>query len=125
MTLKSIRKTSQSRDRLQKITPVKVFVTKGYWLGKYEVSQSEWIQVMNTEPWKNQRFTKEGADYPATFVSWNDAADFCLKLTEQERQPDACRTTGNTRFHGGPVGAPRAAGHLYQRIEFETLSSDE
>ena len=70
----------------EKITPVKVFLTKGYWLGKYEVAQSEWKQVMQTEPWKGQDFTKEGADCPATFVSWNDAASFCRNLTEQERQ---------------------------------------
>jgi formylglycine-generating enzyme required for sulfatase activity len=72
--------------RVEKITPVKVLLTRGYWLGKYEVTQSEWKQVMKTDPWKGQNFTKEGADYPATFVSWNDAVDFCRKMTEQERQ---------------------------------------
>ena len=72
--------------RTEKITPVKVFLTKGYWLGKYEVTQSEWKQVMQTEPWKGQDFTKEGVDFPATHVSWNDATDFCRKLTEQERK---------------------------------------
>ena len=70
----------------ERITPVKVFVTKGYWLGKYEVTQSEWKEVMKTEPWKGQKFTKEGADFPATYVSWNDATNFCRKLTEQERK---------------------------------------
>jgi hypothetical protein len=68
------------------IRPVKVALMKGYWLGKYEVTQSEWKEVMGTEPWKGQEFTKEGADYPATFVSWNDAIHFCRKLTERERQ---------------------------------------
>jgi formylglycine-generating enzyme required for sulfatase activity len=101
------------------ITPVKVFLTKGYWLGQYEVTQSEWKLVMQTEPWKGQDFTKEGADYPATFVSWNDAVDFCHKLTEQERQAGrlpndweytlpteaqwerACRARTETRFSFG------------------------
>jgi formylglycine-generating enzyme required for sulfatase activity len=69
-----------------RITPVKVFVTQGYWLGKYEITQAEWKKLMGTEPWKGQRSTKEGADYPATFVSWSDAVEFCRKLTEQERQ---------------------------------------
>ncbi len=72
--------------RLEKITPVKMLLTRGYWLGKYEVTQAEWKQVMKTEPWKGQEYTKEGADYLATFVSWNDALDFCRKMTELERQ---------------------------------------
>lgn len=33
----------------EKINPVKVFVTKGYWLGKYEVTQFEWKAVIQTE----------------------------------------------------------------------------
>ncbi len=98
----------KSRQKRQ-IVPVKVFVTQGYWLGQYEVTQSEWKQVMKTEPWKDDRFVrrdrhvkkegagrpvtlvmdvKEGADFPATFVSWDDAIDFCCKLTEQERQAE-------------------------------------
>jgi formylglycine-generating enzyme required for sulfatase activity len=66
--------------------PADVTLTKGYWLGKFEVTQSEWNQVMKTEPWKEKAFNKEGADYPATFISWKQANDFCRKLTEQERQ---------------------------------------
>jgi formylglycine-generating enzyme required for sulfatase activity len=105
--------------RMERITPVKVFLTKGYWLGKYEVSQSEWKHVMKTEPWKGQDLTNEGADFPATWISWNDASDFCRKLTEQERQAGrlsdgleytlpteaqwerACRARTETRFSFG------------------------
>ena len=96
-----------------------VTLTKGYWVGKYEVTQSEWKQVMKTEPWKEKTLNKEGADYPATFVSWNDAIDFFRKLTEQERQGGrlsndweytlpteaqwerACRARTETRFSFG------------------------
>lgn len=99
---------------------VGVTLTTGFWLGKYEVTQSEWKQVMQTEPWKARpTFTREGADYPATFVSWNEATEFCRKLTERERQagrlPDeseyklpteaqweyACRARTVTRFSFG------------------------
>jgi formylglycine-generating enzyme required for sulfatase activity len=64
---------------------VKVLLTKGYWLGKYEVTQSEWKEVMKTEPWKGAA-KNQAADFPATHVAWKDAVDFCRKLTEQERQ---------------------------------------
>jgi formylglycine-generating enzyme required for sulfatase activity len=68
------------------ITPVKVFVTKGYWLGKFEVTQSEWKQVMATEPWQGKECTKEGDDFPATCVTWGEAIEFCRKLTELEQK---------------------------------------
>ena len=74
------------RQQVTKITPVKVFVTTGYWLGKYEVTQAEWKQLMRTEPWKGKNLTKDGDDFPAMYVSWDDAMTFCRKLTEQERQ---------------------------------------
>ncbi len=69
-----------------KITPLEVILSEGYWLGKYEVTQSEWKTLMKTEPWKGEKLTKEGADYPATCVNWDHATDFCRKLTDQERQ---------------------------------------
>jgi formylglycine-generating enzyme required for sulfatase activity len=64
---------------------VEVILTKGYWLGKYEITQSQWKQVMESEPWKGKGQTKEGDDCPATFVSWNDAMEFDRKFTERER----------------------------------------
>jgi formylglycine-generating enzyme required for sulfatase activity len=103
----------------RKITPVKAFVTRGYWLGKYEVTQSEWKQVIETEPWKDKPPTEDGDDFPATFVSWKDAMRFCQKLTDQEREagrlPDgweftlpteaqwerACRAGTETKFSFG------------------------
>lgn len=66
---------------------VEVILTAGFWFGKHEVTQAEWIQVMATEPWKSKATTtKEGDDFPATFVRWDDALEFCRKLTEQERK---------------------------------------
>jgi formylglycine-generating enzyme required for sulfatase activity len=68
-----------------KITPVKVVLTHGYWLGRYEVIQSEWKKVMATEPWKGKDFIKEGDEFPATYVDWSEAMAFCRKLTDLER----------------------------------------
>lgn len=112
-------KPDTSPQPTTKITRVKAFVTQGYWLGKYEVTQSAWKAVMKTEPWKDREFTKEGADIPATYISWSDAVDFCRKLTEQERAAKrlsndweytlpteaqwdrACRARTETRFSFG------------------------
>ena len=57
-----------------------VTLTKGYWIGIYEVTQAQYKSVMNTNPSKFQ-----GADLPVEYVSWNEAMEFCRKLTEQER----------------------------------------
>ena len=107
------------KDRFENEDQVEVTLTKGFWLGKYEVTQSEWKQVMATEFWKGANLTKEGADFPATWVNWPDATEFCRKLTEQERNkgrmPDgweytlpteaqwecACRAGTKTKFSFG------------------------
>lgn len=65
--------------------PVRVKITKPYWIGETEVTQAQWREVMGTTPWKGQRTTTEGDDVAATHVSWSDALEFCRKLTERER----------------------------------------
>jgi formylglycine-generating enzyme required for sulfatase activity len=75
--------------------PVVVTLTKGFWLGKYEVTQGEWERVMNTTPWKGKKEIKEGAEYPATFVNLRDAEAFAAALTLHERSagrlPEDCQ----------------------------------
>ncbi len=69
-----------------KITPIEVVLTRGFWLGKYEVTRSEWKQVMAIEPWKVKEDTDAGDDVPATWITWDNAMEFCRKLTERERK---------------------------------------
>src|SRR5262249_44349503 len=40
-------------DRVDWEGQVEVTLTNGFWLGRCEVTQSEWKQVMSTEPWKD------------------------------------------------------------------------
>jgi sulfatase modifying factor 1 len=56
-----------------------VTLTVGYWLGKHEVTQAQWQEVMGSNP---SNF--KGADKPVERVSWHDVTSFCEKLTEQE-----------------------------------------
>lgn len=58
-----------------------VTLTNGFYLGKYEVTQAQWERVMGNNP---SNF--EGADRPVEQVSWNDAVEFCKKLTEMEKK---------------------------------------
>ena len=57
--------------------PIRVRIIRGFWLGKYEVTQSEWRAVMGTNP---AQFSGCGPDCPVERVSWNDAQEFIGKL---------------------------------------------
>jgi sulfatase modifying factor 1 len=102
---------------------VAVELASGFWLGKHEVTQDQWVQVMGTKPWTGETYVKEGTDYPATYVSWDDTMEFCRKLTDQERRAGrlaadwqytlpteaqweyACRAGSTTRFSFGDDGS--------------------
>ena len=59
-----------------------VRLTEGFWLGKHEVTQEEWTAIMGTNP---SKFVAAGLRAPVEQVSWNDAMEFCQKLTDRER----------------------------------------
>lgn len=98
---------------------VKVTLSRGFWLGKHEVTQGQWQAVMGNEPWRGQKNTGEGVDFAASFVGWEDAAQFCSKLTISERKTGrlnaseeyrlpteaeweyACRAGTKTRYNFG------------------------
>ena len=65
---------------------VAVTLTKPFWLGKTEVTQGQWQQVMSTEPWKGKENVQADKDGAAMYVSWDDATAFCQKLTDLERK---------------------------------------
>jgi formylglycine-generating enzyme required for sulfatase activity len=66
-------------------TQVDVKLT-GFWLGRHEVTQSEWQRVMKTTPWAGEESVKEGPNYPASWVSWEDAMRFCGQLNAAEQR---------------------------------------
>lgn len=61
----------------------KVTLKKGFYLGKYEVTQKQWDLVMGSSP----SFFK-GENKPVERISWHDAKSFCAKLTELDRNDD-------------------------------------
>ncbi len=52
---------------------------KSFLLCQTEVTQGIWIKIMGTTPWRDQKNVKEGDDYPATYISWEDSSAFCKK----------------------------------------------
>ena len=57
----------------------------GFWLGQTEVTQGQFQRVHGTAPWSGKKHVKEGPNYAASFVNYDDAVSFCAKLTSQER----------------------------------------
>ncbi|MCY3022169.1 MAG: SUMF1/EgtB/PvdO family nonheme iron enzyme [Planctomycetota bacterium] len=55
-----------------------VTLTTPFYLGKWEVTQEQYAQVMGTNP----SYFK-GATLPVEQVSWDDAQEFCKKLSEK------------------------------------------
>ncbi len=73
-------------DHLSDEGEVEVALTHGFWLGRTEATQGQWERLMGTTPWKGKERVEEGADFPATYIRWCEADDFCRKLTESERE---------------------------------------
>lgn len=57
-----------------------VTIRKGFWLGKYPVTQAEYKAVLG-----DHSFGFYGENLPVESVTWYEATNFCAKLTEIER----------------------------------------
>jgi formylglycine-generating enzyme required for sulfatase activity len=62
---------------------VEVTLTKGYWTGKYEVTQGQWKRVIGKLPGELTVEGGEGDDLPVYNVNYAEAEEFCRKLTER------------------------------------------
>lgn len=93
-----------------------VTLTKPYYMGKYEVTQEQWVAVMNKNP-----STIKGAKLPVTNVSWIDCQEFIKKLNEKTkggyRLPTeaeweyACRAGTKTAYSFGDKITPQDANY--------------
>jgi len=87
-------------------TQHRVTLTKGYWLGKYEVTQRQWQSVMGSNP---SNF--KGDNLPVENVSWDDCQMFIARVNNQlncgARLPTeaeweyACRAGTTTAYFWG------------------------
>jgi len=61
--------------------PVHEVCVKGFWMGKYEVTQREWKRVMGSNP----SLFKKGDNHPVENVSYNDTVLFIRKLNAENQ----------------------------------------
>lgn len=56
-------------------------ISRGFWIGRYEVTQKQWQQIMGAFPQPMDHGS--GDDFPVYWVSYLEAEDFCRRLTER------------------------------------------
>ena len=95
----------------------KVTITKPFYLGKYEVTQAEWLKAMISKRWENKFIKYAGRVTTASvnYVSWNQCQEFLVKLNQSsglksgmrfalptEAQWEyACRAETTTKYYFG------------------------
>ncbi len=75
-------------------TQHEVTISKDYYLGVIEVTQGQYEKVMGTNPshFQKQFIRKSDSSmYPVEQVSWEDAVEFCKKLSELPEEKKAGR----------------------------------
>ena len=69
---------------------VPVTISRGFWTGKFEITQGEWRRVMGELPARKPSAEFGlGDDIPVYWVSFNDAEAFCRAATERARRAAA------------------------------------
>jgi formylglycine-generating enzyme required for sulfatase activity len=60
---------------------VTVTLTKGFWIGKYEITQGQWRRIVGDFPGKLT--AGEGDGFPVYDINFAEAEQFCQKLTRK------------------------------------------
>ena len=66
--------------------PVDVKIARLFRISDTEITQAQWRTVMDSSPWQGHAEVREGNDYPAVYVDWKMANEFCDRLTQMERK---------------------------------------
>ncbi len=99
---------------------VRYVTVSDFYIGQFEITQAQWQAVMGTSVYKQQSKAGgsstygTGNDYPMYYVSWEEAKEFCRRLSQQTgktyRLPTEAeweyaarggKKTQNTKYAGG------------------------
>jgi formylglycine-generating enzyme required for sulfatase activity len=74
-------------------TQHEVTISKDYYLGVYEVTQAQYEKMMGKNPsrFQGDNLRGDSANHPVEQVSWEDAVDFCNKLSDLPEEKKAGR----------------------------------
>ncbi len=90
--------------------PHRATLTKDFYIGRTEVTQLQWKEVMGKNP-----SDSNGDDLPVQMVSWNDAMAFCAKLNEMGKVPTGWKFTlpTETQWEYAARGGNKSKGYKY------------
>jgi len=112
-TLKDVSDDKHWQDCIRSEAPRhKVILTQPFYLSVHEATQAEYEKIMGKNP---SHFSLMGAgkeavagmdteSHPVESVSWNDAAEFCAKLSQQEKLKPFYFRVGETTTPLGGTG---------------------
>ena len=63
----------------------RVTITKPFYIGKYELTQAQWVHVMRNKPWADSANAHDVPRRPTVRVSWDDCQRFLSKLNGMQR----------------------------------------
>jgi formylglycine-generating enzyme required for sulfatase activity len=95
-----------------------VSITRPYYLSAHPVTQGQFEKVMGRNPSKHNAETGGSPNHPVEYVTWEEAVEFCRRLSEGERVyrlpteaewEYACRAGTTTSFSLGEALSPAQA----------------
>jgi formylglycine-generating enzyme required for sulfatase activity len=116
---------SLSMDPIETMLPQRFVSLESFFISRYEITQAQWRLVANLPKVARELSRKpsyiEGDQLPVDQVSWEDANEFCIRLTHftgrRYRLPTeaeweyACRAGTTSLFHFGDTLAPDLANY--------------
>jgi formylglycine-generating enzyme required for sulfatase activity len=95
-----------------------VAITRPFYLSAHPVTQGQFEQVIGRNPSKHNAETGGSPDHPVEYVTWEEAVEFCRRISEGERVyrlpteaewEYACRAGTTTPFGFGGALSPAQA----------------
>jgi formylglycine-generating enzyme required for sulfatase activity len=94
-----------------------VVISRGFWMGKYEVTQGEYLAVMGSNPswFSTNNGYAEDLSRPVETVRWDDATNYCASSRSVSGRRGGLRPTVC-------IGCrPRRSGSMLAGVDFNAL----
>ena len=104
-------------DNFAELPAHDVQITKGYWIGKTEVTQELWNEVMGSNPSDIKQYDgKDDPTLPVMNITWSDAQKFVKKLSEKTGEKFRLPTEAEWEY--AARGASKTFSHQYSGSKY-------